>query len=271
MTDDSQRRTSLSVEHHDYQELHQQPESNSNNSNSNSPGKFQCPSRCTPALIVSFLALVVSSIALFIALHPTAPTAADNPTLSPSPSPSSWPPENEWLVTCAQSNYQKFETEKKARDTFYAKMERCRKGGLYNWGFGSLLNSFSIPARADDLHPYNIKGLERGWAKAGPTSMEIQALNIVPNPLHATTGGFSSHQRYLNDKPGWADEMWCREVTEGNLVFEFVYVPEQLKDLMSGQKFFQYDSTTSPPSAQLQGKKLSLTMNMNMIKQIYIF
>lgn len=95
-------------------------------------------------------------------------------------------------------------SEKPQRDTFYGKMEQCT-GGIYMWGFGSLLNSFSIPKSPAAVQPYVVQGLKRGWAAAGPVQMEIQALAIVPDNESSCSGGFSSHTHLMQDKPRWAE------------------------------------------------------------------
>ena len=94
--------------------------------------------------------------------------------------------------------------------------------------------------------------------------MEIQA-RPRPGPRHdggvlvaptfplrqALVGRQDLVQGSLSDKLSRADKVWCREATEGNLVYEFIYVPARLRDLMDGQQFFQYG--TPAPSEELAG------------------
>jgi len=141
------------------------------------------------------------------------------------------------------------------RESFYSKMLQC-KGGLYMWGFGSLLNAFTIPKIPTDVHPYTIAGLERGWAANGPANYEIMALGVEPNLQKQVTGGFSSHANYIDAgkaeqdrclmKQAWSEAVWCREVTEAHLKMEFIYVPSELQGLMGDQEFFHYGKNPPP-------------------------
>lgn len=208
---------------------------------------------CIAPTLISLLALSLSAAAYAKAASVGGSTT---PIREPSPPPAfppPWPPQATWLKTCDAVNLPRFMAEQVQRDTFYAKMEQCSKGGIYMWGFGSLLNSFSIPKKPSEVRPYVVNGLKRAWAAAGPVQMEIQALAVAPSTESSCSGGFSSHTSFLHDKPRWADEIWCREATEGNLVFEFIYVPPRLKALMDGQRFFHWksDSDPLPPSVEM--------------------
>ena len=144
-----------------------------------------------------------------------------------------------WLKTCRGGLEAEFLRQKAARDAFYEKLLQCKEGGVHMWGFGSLLNAFSIPKPPSQVHPYVVKGLKRDWSEVG--GMAIEASRNASCP-----GGFSSHAPFLRDKPAWADRIWCREVTGGRLVLEFIYVPPRLKHLMAGQKYFHWESSSNP-------------------------
>lgn len=62
----------------------------------------------------------------------------------------------------------------------------------------------------------------------------LMAIRLLLNPTHDS-------------------EIWCREATEGNLIFEFIYVPSRLKELMTGQRFFSWKSEMdpAPPSTEM--------------------